>query len=156
MAGSHSITGANFWKKTVMSLSPCKIACSAWEPNSKACLRSARKSSTLAAARRNFRCNSAFCWNRMPKTLFSGSSAAAALDPENSVFGIRFQQKAELHLKFLRAAAKVEDFLALRRQAFEFGSQALQAILQGDKLITVFFQKFAPVIECEPAIALRQ
>src|SRR5215469_6767272 len=83
-------------------------------------------------------------------------SAAAALDPENRIRFFLLEKKTELHLQLLRAASAGEKFFRLRRHFLDFRDNPPQCLLQRDEFIAVLFEKLAAVLECEPAVALRE
>ncbi len=84
------------------------------------------------------------------------STKASALDPENRVGVLVLHDKAKLYLQLLGSTRECEDLFRLLRKLLQFGAQAVQRLIEGEKFFAVLFQKFAARVEGKPAFTRGQ
>jgi len=107
------------------------------------------------ACRKTF-CRPVFSASRFLRAESALSPAASTFDPEHGVAIVGLQGEGKLHLQFLGAPHKVEDFFRLLRQGFEFAREPRESLIEGKELVSVFFQKFAAGLEGKASIARRK
>src|ERR1700757_2121293 len=87
-----------------------------------------------------------------PSRPVSKPSPAPSLDPEHRVAVLRFHREAELHLNFLCPADELKNLFRFLRKPFELSRKTRQRLIEGDELVSVFFQELAACLEREPSI----
>ena len=96
---------------------------------------------------------------RLQKYVLLLSAAAApiapALDPEDGVAVLAFQNEAQLHFQLVHATRQGMHFVGLVGDGLQLGVEVRQAVLQPKILVAVFLQEFRAILEGEAALARR-